>query len=165
MSLSDRRSLLAGMLATGALAGCGFSPAYAPGGNGDRLRDQIQPRTPSDEDDFRFADQIERRIGGSAASRYQLNYSIDTDTDGLAITSDQETLRYHLTGTVKYELQDRTTGQVVTQGQVKNFTAYSAIGTTVATRASQTDAARRLMVILADQTVTQLLASSGTWLP
>jgi LPS-assembly lipoprotein len=43
---------------------------------------------------------------------------------------------------------------------VKSFTAYSATGSTVAGLAAEEDAAYRLMRILADQIVAQLIATS-----
>ncbi|MBL3565900.1 hypothetical protein JMM59_12930, partial [Rhodovulum sulfidophilum] len=54
-------------------------------------------------------------------------------------------------------------GSVVQSGEVDSFTAYSATGSTVATRTAERDAYRRLMVILADEMVTRLLAGSGAW--
>ena len=51
-------------------------------------------------------------------------------------------------------------GAVVTQGNVGGFTGYSATGSTVATTAARTDAQDRLMVILADQIVTRLIAAA-----
>ena len=45
-------------------------------------------------------------------------------------------------------------------GTVSNFTSYSATGSTVAGLAARQDAARRLMVVLADQVVARMLAAS-----
>ncbi|MFV0359543.1 LPS assembly lipoprotein LptE [Tropicimonas sp.] len=161
---SDRRFVLCGLAAL-ALAGCGFTPAYAPGGVGSRLQGRILPDEPQTVQAFAFANQLENRLGRAADAPYALSYDIDLDDQGLAITSDQETLRYHLSGVVDYRVSDRATGEVLTTGQAQTFAAYSAIGTTVATRAAERDAEKRLMVMLADQVVTQLLASGGRWLP
>lgn len=162
---SDRRTIAAGLLAALALAGCGFSPAYAPGGTGERLQGQLLAEAPTRAKEFAFVSRLEQRIGRSDAAPFALSYEIDTDDVGLAITPDQQTLRYHLTGRVDYRVSDRATGEVLASGRVESFTSYSAIGTTVATRASETDAETRLMTILADQLVTRLLASGGSWLP
>lgn len=163
---SDRRSLLAGAAALLSLAACGFTPAYAPGGAGDRLQGQIRADAPGDSEDYVFVARMEDRLGRSTESAPMLlRYKIDTNSDGLAITSDQETLRYHLTGEAAFSVVDRSTGAVLTSGWVESFTSYSAIGTTVATRASEKDATERLMLILADEVTTQLLATAGTWLP
>lgn len=159
-----RRRLLAGLLGPALAAGCGFSPAYAPGGAATSLRGQVLPDPPGNASEFVFASRLEDRLGRAEEARFALAYDFDTRAEGLAITPDQETLRFNLIGTVRFSLRDRGTGQVVTSGVVENFTAYSAIGTTVATRASQNDAQRRLAVILADEVVTRLVATAPAWL-
>ncbi|SNT05617.1 LPS assembly lipoprotein LptE [Tropicimonas sediminicola] len=162
----DRRALLAALAVTGGLAACGFTPAYAPGGSAYALRNQILAEAPSSTEEYAFVVQFEDRLGRTSdAAPYLLTYSITTETDGLAVTSDQETLRYNLSGEVRFTVTDRASGAVLTSGRTESFTSYSAIGTTVATRASEKSASERLMVILADQTVSQLLATAGSWQP
>ena len=51
-------------------------------------------------------------------------------------------------------------GQKVGAGKVQSFTSYATTGTTVATMTAETDAYKRLMVILADQVVTRLMAQT-----
>jgi LPS-assembly lipoprotein len=46
---------------------------------------------------------------------------------------------------------------------VEGFTSYAATGSTVAGLSAEEDASLRLMRILADQIVSRMLASSGTW--
>ena len=82
-----------------------------------------------------------------------------TSEEGLAINAAGDTTRFNLTGRVDYSLRDANSGTVVTSGKVQNFTAYSAIGTTVATLAAERDAIERLMVILGDQITTRLYAT------
>ena len=48
-------------------------------------------------------------------------------------------------------------------GAWENFTAYSATSPTVAGLTAEEDAAFRLMRMLADQIVTRLIATSGSW--
>lgn len=154
--------LLAGV---GALAACGFSPAYAPDGSAEALRGQVLPDAPGNASEFVFATRLEDRLGRASDARFALGYTVSTRAEGLAITADQATLRFNLVGRVDFSVRDRATGQVLTSGSVDSFTSYSAIGTTVATRASETDAARRLYVILADQVVSRLVATAPAWLP
>lgn len=166
MSSSDRRTLLAGLAAAGLAASCGFTPVYAPGGVGERLRNQIQAAAPTDPLGYYFVERFEERLGRSSdAAPYQLNYSLNFQVDSLAVTPDNATYRYHLLGELNFSVVDRATGAVLTTGVERNFTGYSAIGTTVATRASQRDARQRLMFILADQVATRLVATAGNWLP
>ncbi|TDX31893.1 LPS assembly lipoprotein LptE [Rhodovulum visakhapatnamense] len=165
MSSSDRRAfLVSGLTAAGlALAGCGFRPVYGPGGPADGLRGRIAVDAPDSVVGFLLVEELETRLGRAEAPRWRLAYSIDTESEGLGVTAEQDTTRYNITGRVGFQLRDLDSGQVVQSGEVASFTAYSATGSTVATRAAERDAYRRLMVILADEVVTRLLATSGTW--
>ncbi|RYH09091.1 LPS assembly lipoprotein LptE [Tropicimonas sp. IMCC6043] len=163
---SDRRTLLAGLSACLLATGCGFTPVYAPGGVGERLRGQVQAAAPWDPRGYYFVERFEERLGRAGdAAPYQLNHVTTIAVESLAVTPTNETYRYNLVGELEFSVVDRSTGAVLTSGTESNFTSYSAIGTTVATRASQKDAERRLMFILADQVATRLVATAGTWLP
>ncbi|MEL7344444.1 MAG: LPS assembly lipoprotein LptE, partial [Pseudomonadota bacterium] len=146
-----------------ALAGCGYSPVYGPGGSAEALRGQIAIDDPIDAEGFALVRQLERRLGLPGAPTYQLSASIAIDEDELGITQDQTITRYNVVGEVAYTLADVTTGEAVTSGTASSFTSYSATGTTVATLSAQRDARERLMVILADQITAELLATSSDW--
>ncbi|NDR58574.1 hypothetical protein [Aliiruegeria sabulilitoris] len=165
MSLSDRRSVLIALAATGLTAGCGFTPAYAPGGAGDRLRGQLTTNPPYDKPSYAFVDRIETRLSRNDSAPYRLTFTVTYGYDGLAVSPDDSTYRYHLTGKLDYTVVDQASQATVTSGTVRNFVAYSALGTTVATAASTTNAQERLMIILADQVVTELMATAQSWLP
>ncbi len=94
--------------------------------------------------------------------RYDLSYTITTESVGVGITPDNKITRYNLKGVVDYALTDRATGVQVTGGRVQSFTAYSATGSTVAGLAAEEDAGYRLMRILADQIVARLIAASAS---
>jgi len=154
MSLFNRRTLLALPLA---LAACGFTPVYGPEGAGTKLRNQVLVQEPSTQSGYLLTRHLETQLGRSGSNpRYGLDIDIATYEDGLAINSAGDTVRYNLVGRVAYALRDTTTGIILTSGKVENFTAYSAIGTTVATLAAERDALERLMVILGDQITTRL---------
>ncbi|MDO5621488.1 MAG: LPS assembly lipoprotein LptE [Paracoccus sp. (in: a-proteobacteria)] len=161
MSLRDlmlnRRVALAGLLA---LAGCGFTPVYGPGGVGNALFGQIETRAPQTAEDFAFDRRITERLGTVTTPRFALNYDLRIASVGQAITADEVTTRYALNGTAAFALRDPA-GATVAQGEVSSFTSYSATGTPVATTAAERDARERLARMLADQVVTQLLASAA----
>src|SRR5690606_41512339 len=71
--------------------------------------------------------------------------------------------RYQLLGTVAFTLHDAGTDTALSSGEVASFTAYSAFGTSVATAASEADAHRRLMRLLADLIVMRLISTSAAW--
>lgn len=158
MSWSDRRNFLLTGLA--ALAGCGFAPAYAPGGAGTALRGAVALADPTDRDGFGFAARLEDRLGRASAPRFRLDWSVQTTPVGAGITPTGAITRYTLKGQAQFALTAEGTGATVGSGTVESFTSWSTSGSTVATLTAEQDARRRLMVILADQVVARLIAAA-----
>ncbi len=156
----SRRLVLAGPLA---LAACGFTPAYAPGGGADRLVGTIWVQDPTDKNAFDLVERLEERLGRPRDIRYDLAFTITTEAVGVGITTDNKITRFNLKGVIDYTLTERASGARVAGGRVQSFTAYSATGSTVAGLAAEEDAATRLMRLLADQIVARLIAASATW--
>ena len=155
-----RRNLLAGLASlTLVLSACGFAPAYGPSGNAASVTRNIALSAPQTRLDYLLNQQIERRLGHAPAGDYQLTTAITTSDERIAVTSTNVTRRFEIVGSADYTLTGPD-GAVVTQGNVGGFTGYSATGSTVATTAARTDAQDRLMVILADQIVTRLIAAA-----
>ncbi|MBN8631128.1 MAG: hypothetical protein J0L76_09770 [Rhodobacterales bacterium] len=150
------------LLAPFALAACGFTPAYGPGGSAGKLTETIWVQDPLDKNAFDLVERLEERLGRPENIRYDLAYTITTESVGVGITSDNKITRYNLKGVVDYTLTERATGARVTGGRVQSFTAYSATGSTVAGLAAEEDAGLRLMRILADQIVARLIAASAS---
>lgn len=161
MSWSRRGVLLAGL----ALAACGFTPVYGPGGVGGKLFGKIRAADPKTPDDFSFAGRIAERMGPDSAARFALDYRLRIAVVPQAITTDEITTRYALNGSADFVLTDTATGRVVTRGQVSSFTSYSTTGTTIATMAAEQDAHERLARMLADQVVTRLIALDPAAVP
>ena len=161
MSSCNRRFVLTA--AALALTGCGFTPAYAPGGPAATLLDRVAMDAPTDKNGFDLVERLEERLGRSTQAGWQLGYHITTTSENRTITPTNAITRYNLNGSVDYTLTNTATGAVATHGTVSTFTSYSASGTVVATRASETDAGVRLMRLLADQIVMRLIATSGEW--
>lgn len=163
MSWSDRRTALLGIFgAVAVLAGCGFTPVYAPGGTGDALDHAVRLVTPETDDGFTLRQQLQERFGAPITPRYALTVTISTSESRVAVTREQDTNRYNVLGNAVYELVSTTDGRPVAQGSVNNFTSYAATGTTVATLAAERDAYDRLMVILADAIVDRLYLTLPT---
>ena len=159
--LTRRRAVLAALSGAAlglGVAACGFTPVYGPQGGGTALWGQVRAADPRSQDDFTFMRQIQDRLGPEG-SRYALDYRLNVAVVPQAITPDEVTTRYSLNGTAAYTLTDAATGAVVAQGEVSNFSSYSAEGTVIATNAAEQDARGRLAVMLADQVVTRLLAT------
>lgn len=160
MSSSDRRAVLLSLLAAG---GCGFTPVYGPGGSAEALRGRIAFDDPDDRMGFVLVRQLETRLGVPSDPLYRLSASIRRGQERIAVTSQGVTNRFQIMGRVDYAVRDERSGRRLTSGSVRNFVSYSATRTTVATRAAEADAEERLMRILADQIVSELLATSPGW--
>lgn len=164
MSSFSRRSVI--LCAATALAGCGFEPAYGPTGSATKLQDRVRVDDPVGRPAYLLTREIEDRLGAGppagAGGVYGLSYAITIDEQAVAISSENVATRFNLTGTVTYALRDLDSTAVLVTGQAGNFTSYSASGTPVATQAAARDAEERLMVILANEIVTRLIAESGS---
>lgn len=169
MSLLDRRSLL---LALPLLAAaCGFTPVYAPGGTGAVLHGRIEVQSPekitSDKatNSYFLVRNLEQRLGRGTAATHKLDLTLKTREEGQALTADNDITRYSVIGTASFSLVRLSDGVIVSSGTVRNFTGYSATGSTVETLAGERDAHERLMVILADQITAQILATADLSAP
>jgi LPS-assembly lipoprotein len=155
MLLFDRRTFL---LSVVALAGCGFKPAYGPNGSASALRGKVRVDSSGTRESFTLAHDLEDIFAQASNEQYVLTFTVETEEAGLGITPDQEITRYHVTGTAKYTLVRTADGQTVASGEARNFTAYSATGSTVSSVTATRDAYDRLMSILADQIAAQIHA-------
>lgn len=162
MSYSRRLFLIA---ATAGLAACGFTPVYGPGGEGHALRGTVFVEAPEDRNAFILVARLEDRLGQPQSAPYLLDYKIAITSKGVGVTPEQEITRYNLFGKVTYTLTDRATGDTLYSGVEENFTGYSATSLIVGTQSVTRDANERLMVVLADQIVTRLIATLPEWRP
>ncbi|WP_298905229.1 LPS assembly lipoprotein LptE [uncultured Aliiroseovarius sp.] len=163
MSWSDRRHFLKITAAAALLAGCGFTPVYAPGGSADGLRGAVTIAAPNDSNSYEFVKRMEERLGRNLSAPYRLDYTITTRSEGVGVTPAQEITRTQVLGAVEFSVTSVATGDVVEKGTVSNFTSYSTEGSTVSTAAVERDANRRLMVLLADQITTRFSATFSGW--
>ena len=147
-----RRSLLAVLAA----AGCGFTPAYAPGGPGSRLTGRVALRAPTDLNEAALADALRLRLGAEGAA-YTLDYTLVAASLPQITAADSSALRTELVASADYRLTDGA--RTVASGRVSASASFAAAGTPVATLASDAAARERLAAMLADQIVARLLAA------
>ena len=151
------------LLASAALAGCGFTPVYGPNGVGNSLQGQIEIETPDDTNTYNLVSYLEDRLGRPTVAKFGLTYALDARQEGLGVTASQTIVRYNVLGELSYALRDLDSNSVVVSGKVTASTAYSASGTTIATQAARKDAFERLMIALADRMIERLyLTVPGT---
>ena len=159
MSWSRRGVLLALALATG----CGFTPALAPQGPATGFRGAFEYAVPATRPGFFLTRELEDQLGLPQAPTYRLQVAITQGAQVTGIPANNVTARANIIGEAEYSVVDIATGAVLRQGSVQSFTGLSSTSTTAATRAALEDAERRLMVILADRIVADLLATAGAW--
>ena len=147
------------MISLAALAGCGFTPIYGtgPDGQGSALRGRIDVASPNDEEGFALVKRLEDRLGLPQGADMSLVADIRISEQAVGFLPDGEISRFNVVGQVDWRLAQIGGGSEVASGSERSFTSYSATSTTVATSFAQRDARRRLMVILADRIVTDLL--------
>jgi len=112
---------------------------------------------------FEMRRALEDRLGAVRAPRYNLSVVPSVDSEGLAITEDNATTRYNLTGTANFTLTHAGETVPAFRDQVVAFTAYSAIAAPYATRVAERDANARLARALADQIVNRLAITTKRW--
>lgn len=155
MSSSDRRVFLLGFAA---LAGCGFAPVYGPDGAATSMRGRIDVASPRDEEGYALVKRLQDRLGRADAADLDLTADIRISEDSVGFLPDGEISRYNVIGEAAWRLTRKGDDTLVASGRERSFTSYSATSTTVATTFAQRDARERLMVILADRIVTDLIA-------
>lgn len=138
------------------LSACGFQPVHGPNGTGSALSGRISVEAPDTEAGFLLRRELETRLGRGVDDQFRLIVEPRTNAQGQAVTAEGDITRFSLVGEATYELTSLIDGRVVASGSVDNFTGYSATGSTVETLASENDALRRLMTILADQITARL---------
>jgi LPS-assembly lipoprotein len=143
-----------------ALTACGFAPVYGTDGSANVLMGSVLVQEPKTRDGYLLTKQLESRLGRTTDPRFDLGLEITTTLETLNINAEGDIERYNLIGSASYTLRDKQTGKITASGKVNSFTGYSATGTTVATQAAQQDAQKRLMIILADLIITNLIATA-----
>lgn len=140
-----------------ALAACGFTPVYGPGGSAEGLLGRIDVAEPADVDGFALVKRLQDRLGQPEGADLELVADIRLKEDEVGFLPDGEISRYNITGRVDWRVVRMGDGTPVAAGSETSFTSYSATSTTVATIYAERDARRRLMVILADRIVADLV--------
>lgn len=148
----SRRGLLAAALA---LAACEYEPVLDPG-DPPGVGVPIALAAPAGELQFFYRERLADRLGDAETADLTLTYSVETSVIQEAISPDRVTERFLINGLARWTLA--TTFEEVASGDVTGSASYSNTGTTVSAAAAQRDAQRRLMVILADRTVSQIVA-------
>lgn len=156
---SNDLSRRAALLAVLGLAGCGFAPAFVPGGSAAQWQNAVIVDAPETPMGFRMGARLRETLGAPSAAKFTMMIAPQAAPVPATITEEGDITRLNLTGNATWQIKELATGAVVEEGLVQTFTSYSATGSTVATQAAETDALERLSVALADLIVQQLLTA------
>jgi len=136
-------------------ASCGFTPVYAPGSKTNAALSDIVVAPPkNDRANYIFVKELEDRIGRNLNAGKVLKHDIWVSEVDPGLESSAP--RTQLLGKVTYQVASLDDGRALFGGTVGNFVAYSPLSDI--TTAASNDAEERLMTILADQMVTELIA-------
>lgn len=156
----DRRTLVLALAAL-PLGACNFRPVYGPGGSGNVIRNRIRVAAPETRIEFEMVARLEDRLG--VGSAYELTYTLTIGQRDIAIDGAENIERINVVGALIYAVREAGTGRVVDSGELSTFTAFATTASPVATASARRDAEDRLAVVLADQLVSQLIATASGW--
>lgn len=160
---SSRRHFLALAGTLPAVAACGFEPLYGEGTPARALQGAIDVVLVPNPFGFALNQRLTERLGPPTNPRYVLEVEARIKVEERAIQEDNTISRFNLDAVVDYTVTPLSGDQPVTSGSVRSVTGYSATGSPFATRSAEADARERLAKTLADQIVTRLSATAGTW--
>ncbi|MEK9643470.1 MAG: hypothetical protein VW122_12980 [Paracoccaceae bacterium] len=139
------------------LGACGFEPVYAPSTSTNSVRNNFDLSAPTDRGTYQFYHNLEGQISDNPQAQYALAYTISQSATNAATDADGKSHRGVLKGSLAYRITRKINGETVKTGKVKGFTSYSALASSVASDAAGRDATKRLMKILSDNLVDELM--------
>jgi LPS-assembly lipoprotein len=162
-----RRAILRALALPPLLAACGFTPLYGTGAPAAAMAGRVDVAPMQGAAGFAMRERLTGRLGPATAPTHRLEVSLELTRAGVALTQENVTTRYNVTGVAEYRLVPLAGGPPVTSGTLRTVTGYSApasaTGSAFAARAAEQDAYRRLANDLADEVVQRLALSAGDW--
>jgi LPS-assembly lipoprotein len=150
-----------------ALAACGFRPLYGEGEPAAAMGGHVDVALIEGAPGFAMRERLTQRLGPAVAATHRLETTLTLNRTGVALTQENVTTRYDVSGVATYRLVPVAGGPPVASGSVATVTGYSvpaeAASSAFANRAAERDAEERLAVTLADQIVERLALSAGAW--
>ena len=139
------------------LGACGFEPVYAQSTSTNSVRNNFDLLAPTDRGTYQFYHNLKGQISDNPQAQYALSYTISQSATNAATDADGKSHRGVLKGSLAYRITGKINGETVKTGNVKGFTSYSALASSVASDAAGRDATIRLMKILSDNLVDELM--------
>ena len=150
------------------LAACGFRPLYGEGTPAAAMTGRVEVAMLDGAAGFAMRERLTQRLGPPAGATHRLETTLALDSKGVALTRENVTTRYDVSGVATYRLVPLAGGAPATAGTVRAGTGYSApaseASSAFAIRAAERDAEERLAVILADEIVERLALTASGWI-
>ena len=147
------------------LSGCGFAPLYGDGTPAAALHGQIAVAPLDGTPGFALHERLTERLGDATVPRWRLVTSLDIASSGAALTQENVTTRFDVTGTADFTLAPAAGGPPVLTGSVRAVTSYSApaseTSSAFASEIARQDAQDRVARALADKIVLRLAVAAG----
>ena len=160
MLLFDKNKYFLSILVGILIASCSFEPAWIAGKNKEKiLWQKIDFKEPKTSNEYRLNRYLVSRVGDAENAEFFLKYELITDTKRTALSFDGKAYRIRIHGEVKFTLIDNSRNTIVVSSSVKDSLGYSDAILAVTDQASERDAYARLMVLLGDRIVDELLRS------
>ena len=159
MLLFDKKYIFS-LLLTIFIVSCSFEPAWIAGNNkATVLWQKVDLKQPKTSNDFRLNRYLVSRVGDAEDAEFFLNYELSTETKRTALSFDGKAYRIRIHGEVKFSLVHNSNNTILVSSSVKDSLGYSDAILAVTDQASERDAYARLMVLLGDKIVDELLRS------
>ena len=160
MLLFNTEKYLLALLLGVFVASCSFEPAWIATDNKIKtLWQRVDLREPITSNEFRLNRYLASRIGDAKDADFLLEYQLFTETKRTAFSFDGRANRIRIIGEVKFSLIHREKDTILLSSSVKDSLGYSDAILAVTDQASERDAYKRLMVLLGDRIVDELLSS------
>ena len=160
MLLFDKKQYIFSILLSVFIAGCSFEPAWIARNNKAKIfSKKIELNEPKTSNEFRLNRYLVSRFGDARDAEFFLKYELFTETKRTALSFDGKAYRIRIQGEVKFSLIHNSKNIVLFSKSVNDSVGYSDAILAVTDQASERDAYARLMVLLGDKIVDELLRS------
>ena len=160
MLLFDKKKYLFALLLGVFVAACSFEPAWmAKDQKAKILWQNIDLKEPKTSNEFHLNRHLASRLGKAEDSELFLKYELFTETKRAALSFDGKANRIRIHGEVKFSVVQNGDNIILISSIVKDSVGYSDAILAVTDQASERDAYARLMVLLGDRIVDELLSS------
>ena len=160
MLLFDKKKYLFALLLGVFITACSFEPAWmAQDQKVKILWQKVDIENPKTSNEFHLNRHLASRLGNAKDSKLFLKYELFTETKRTALSFDGKAYRIRIHGEVKFSLSKNGKNTILVSSTIKDSLGYSDAILAETDQASERDAYARLMILLGDRIIDELLRS------